>query len=210
MAFSTDRHARGDRPPGRTAEAAQRSAAVQERVHELEGVLAAALAADVHGTDLQKLKRAPRRAPPSAEPADLEPRPGPVWGAFLPQGPGPFARWFGGERRYARRLAEAEDRFAEAIERHRVNEQARRERVARATRDHAEQQRRLDEATAEQHTRIDEYERAVEAHDRRAVSRYFQKALDRTAEPHRLPESPAGLATFPSPLCLPWSGTCPI
>jgi restriction system protein len=187
MAFSTDRHARGDRPPGRTAEAAQRSAAVQERVHELEGVLAAALAADVHGTDLQKLKRAPRRAPPSAEPADLEPRPGPVWGAFLPQGPGPFARWFGGERRYARRLAEAEDRFAEAIERHRVNEQARRERVARATRDHAEQQRRLDEATAEQHTRIDEYQRAVEAHDRRAVSRYFQKALDRTAEPYEFP-----------------------
>jgi restriction system protein len=187
MAFSTERHARSDRPPGRTAEAAQRSAAVQERVRELEGVLAAALAADVHGTDLQTLKRAPRRAPPSAEPADLEPRPGPVWAAFLPQGPGPFARWFGGERRYARRLAEAEDRFAEAIERHRANEEARRERVVRANRDHAEQQRRLDDATAEQHTRIDAYQRAVEAGERHAVSRYFQKALDRTNEPYDFP-----------------------
>lgn len=187
MAYSIDRHARSDRPPGRTAEAAQRTAAVQERVRELQAVLAAALAIEVHGTDLQSLKRAPRRAPPTVSEADHVSHPGPVWAAFLPHRPGPFAHWFGGERRYARRLAEAEDRFAEAIERHRSTEEARRERVARATRDQAEQQRRLDDATAEQHARVDEYQRAVESRDRKAVSRYFQKALDRTAEPHDFP-----------------------
>lgn len=187
MGWSSERQARSDRPPGRTAEAAQRTAAVHERVRELHGILAAALAGEIRGTDLQTLKRAPRRAPPVVQPSDLEPRPGPVWAAFLPSRPGPVVRWFGGERRYARRLAEAEDRFAEAIERHRVNEETRRERVARATRDHTEQQRRLDDAIAEQHQRVDEYQRAVESRDRRAVSRYFQKALDRIPEPQDFP-----------------------
>ena len=119
-------------------------------------------------------------------PADLEPHPGPVWAAFLPHPPGHF-RWWGAERRYARRLAAAEDRFAEAIERHRAFEENRRERVARALRDQVEQQRRLDEATAEQHARIDTYQRAVENRDRAAVSKYFQKALDRVAEPLDFP-----------------------
>ncbi|TCO48641.1 restriction system protein [Kribbella antiqua] len=182
MGRSLEGQARSDRPPGRTAEAAQRTAAVEERVRALGNILADALAIDVDGTDLQTLKRAPRRAPPTGSPADLEPHPGPVWDAFVPHPPGPL-RWWGTERRYARRLAEAEDRFAEAIERHQAAEENRRERLARAQRDQAEQQRRLDEATAEQHARIDAYERAVRARDRLAVSRYFQKALDRVAEP---------------------------
>ncbi|MDX6253462.1 MAG: restriction system protein [Kribbellaceae bacterium] len=205
MAFSSERHARSDRPPGRTAEAAQRTAAVQERVLALRGLLAAALATEVSGTDLQTLKRAPRRAPPSVAEADLVARPGPVWAAFLPHRPGPFARWFGAERRYARRLAEAEDRFAEAIERRRAAEEARRARVARATRDQADQQRRLDDATAEQHARIDEYQRAVESRDRRAVSRYFQKALDRTPEPCDFPRRRrAGYVPESTLLALEW------
>lgn len=205
MAFSTERDARSDRPPGRTAEAAQRTAAVVERVRELQGVLAEALSVEINGTDLQTLKRAPRRAPPAVSEADLVPHPGPVWEAFRPHQPGPFAPLVGGNRRYARRLAEAEDRFAEAIERHRAAEEARRERVARATRDQAEQQRRLDDATAEQHARVDEYQRAVEARDRRAVSRYFQKALDRTAEPHDFPRRrKAGYVPESTLLALEW------
>jgi restriction system protein len=186
MGRSLEGQARSDRPPGRTAEAAQRTAAVVERVRALGNVLADALAIDVHGTDLQTLKRAPRRAPPTVSPADLEPHPGPAWAAFVPHPPGRF-RWWGAERRYARRLAAAEDRFAEAIERHRAFEENRRDRVARAVRDQVEQQRRLDEATAEQHARIDTYQRAVENRDRAAVSKYFQKALDRVAEPLDFP-----------------------
>ncbi|TCC39063.1 restriction endonuclease [Kribbella capetownensis] len=182
MGRTVEGHARSDRPPGRTAEAAQRTVAVEERVRMLSGILSDALAIDVHGTDLQTLKRAPRRAPPSASPSDLEPHPGPVWDAFVPHPPGRF-RWWGAERRYNRRLACAEDRFAEAIERHWASEESRRERVARALRDQLEQQRRLDEATAEQHARIDAYQRAVQNRDRAAVSRYFQKALERVAEP---------------------------
>ncbi|TDO49128.1 restriction system protein [Kribbella sp. VKM Ac-2527] len=187
MGWSGDRVARSERPPGRTAEAAQRTAAVRERVRELQSVLAEALAIEVHGTDLQTLKRAPRRAPPLVSAAELEPHPGPVWAAFLPSPPGPFASWVGGNRRYARRLRQAEDRFAEAIERHRAAEETRRERVARSSREQAEQQRRLDETTAEQHQRVDEYQRCVENRDRKAVTRYFQKALERTAEPHDFP-----------------------
>lgn len=182
MGRSAEGQHRSDRPPGRTAEAAQRTAAVSERVRDLGNVLASTLAIDVHGTDLQTLKRAPRRAPPAVPAADLTARPGPVWDAFLPQAPGPF-RWWGAERRYARRLAAAEDRFAEAIERHRVAEENRRDRVARAQREQVEQQRRLDEATAEQHARVDAYQRAVESHDRAAVTRYFTKALERVTEP---------------------------
>lgn len=186
MGRSIEGRARSDRPPGRTAEAAQRTAAVEERVRVLGDILAGALAIDVHGTDLRTLRRTPRRAPPTVSPADLEARPGPVWDAFVPHPPGRF-RWWGAERRFARRLADAEDRFAEAIERHRAAEDTRRERVARALRDQIEQQRRLDEATAEQHARIDAYERAVENRDRAAVTRYFQKALDRVTEPLDFP-----------------------
>ena len=65
MGRSFEGHARSDRPPGRTAEAAQRTAAVQEHVQALESILAGALAAEVDGIDLQTLKRAPRRAPPT-------------------------------------------------------------------------------------------------------------------------------------------------
>src|SRR5215217_4813302 len=186
MGRSGDANAGSYRPPGRTAEAAQRTAAVADRVRLLSSVLADALAIEVQGTDLQSLKRAPRRAPPKVSPADLEPRPGPVWDAFVPHPPGPF-RWWGSERRYARRLAAAEDRFAEAIERHAAAETNRRERVARALRDQLEKQRRLDEATAQQHARIDAYQWAVENRDRAAVSRYFQKALDRVPEPLDFP-----------------------
>ncbi|TDD28635.1 restriction endonuclease [Kribbella turkmenica] len=186
MARSPEDQARSDQPPRRSAEAAQRTAAVVERVRALGNVLADALAVEVCGTDLQTLKRAGRRAPPTVSPADLEPHPGPVWAAFVPHPPGRF-RWWGAERRYARRLAAAEDRFAEAIERHRAFEENRRERVARALRDQAEQQRRLDEATAQQHARIDAYQRAVEGRDRAAVSKYFQKSLDRVAEPLDFP-----------------------
>ncbi len=87
MGWSLDRQARSERPPGRTAEAAQRTAAVHERVRLLEGILASALAEQVRGTDLQTLKRAPRRAPPVLAAADLQPHPGPVWAAFLPSPP---------------------------------------------------------------------------------------------------------------------------
>ncbi|MEU4191181.1 restriction endonuclease [Kribbella sp. NPDC026611] len=187
MGRAVEGHARSDRPPGRTAEAAQRTAAVQERVRVLGNILADALAVDVHGTDLQTLKRAPRRAPPTGSPADLDAHPGPVWDAFVPQPPGHF-RWWGAERRFARRLADAEDRFAEAIERHRAAEETRRERVSRALREQVEHQRRLNEATAEQHARIDAYERAVESRDRAAVTRYFTKALDRLPGPLDFPQ----------------------
>ncbi|MFG1908708.1 restriction endonuclease [Kribbella sp. NPDC048928] len=186
MGRSAEGHARSDRPPGRTAEAAQRTAAVQEHVQVLENILSDALAVDVHGTDLQTLKRAPRRAPPTVSPTDLEAHPGPVWDAFVPHPPGRF-RWWGAERRFARRLADAEDRFAEVIERHLAAEETRRERVAKALREQVEQQRRLDEATAEQHARIDAYERAVISRDRAAVTRYFTKALDRLPEPLDFP-----------------------
>ena len=205
MGWSTERHARSECPPGRTAEAAQRTAAVSDRVRALQGVLAAALATEVRGTDLQKLKRVPRRAPPAVPEADLVPRPGPVWAAWDQVARRPPVGWFGGERRYARRLAVAEDRFAVAIERHRAAEETRRTRVARAIRDQAEQQRRLDDAIAEQHARIDEYQRAVESRDRRAVSRYFQKALDRAAEPLDFPRRRrAGYVPESTLLALEW------
>ncbi len=186
MGRTVEGHARSYRPPGRTAEAAQRTAAVEERVRALGNILCDALATDVQGTDLQTLKRAPRRAPPAVSPADLDPHPGPVWDAFVPRPPRPF-RWWGAERRFARRLQAAEDRFAEAIVRHQATEETRRARVARAVREQVEHQRRLDQATEEQHARIDVYRRAVEHRDRVAVSRYFQKALDRVAEPLDFP-----------------------
>jgi restriction system protein len=205
MNRSIEGHARSDRPPGHAAEAAERTAAVQERVEALRGVLAAALATEVHATDLQTLKRAPRLAPPTVTPADLVPCPSPSWSAFVPRRPGLVARMFGAERRYALRVADAEDRFAEAISRYRAAEEARRERVALAIRDRAEQQRRLDEDTAEQHERIDNYERAVQAGERRAVSRYFQKALDRVHEPLDFPRRRrAGYVPESTLLALEW------
>jgi len=186
MAWSDGRHVRSPSPPGRSAEAAERTAGVRERVHELQGILATALADEVSGVDLQTLKHAPRQAPPLVATGDLMPCPAPDWDDFAPNLPG-FRGWFGGRQRYAGRLAAAEDRFADAIEAHRTNEEARRLRVARAQREQAENQRRLDEEAAEQHAQIDAFQRAVQAGDRRAVSRYFKKVLDRVPEPPDFP-----------------------
>ncbi|WP_328991085.1 restriction endonuclease [Kribbella sp. NBC_01245] len=187
MVWSSERPARGDSPPARTAEAAERTAAVRERVRDLQAVLADALAIDVSGVDLQALKRAPRRAPPAVTGIDALPQPAPVWGDFVPAPPGPWY-WPGGRKRFARRLRAAEERFAAAIEAHRESEEERRKRVTRARRVEAEEQRRLDDEAAEQHERVDAYQRSVQSGDRRAVSRYFQKVLDRIPEPCGFPK----------------------
>jgi len=186
MVWFEERHARSLSPPGRTAEAAERTAAVLERVRELQGVLATALATEVSGVDLQALKRAPRCAPPAGPARDATPLPAPAWEDFAPFHRTHFG-WFGGKRRHARQVVAAEDRFAAALEAHRTAEEERRLRVARAWRDQADEQRRLDGEIAEQHARVDAYQRAVESGDRRAVSRYFQRVLDRIPEPLDFP-----------------------
>ncbi len=181
MAWSTDPPRAGGRP-SRAVEAAEETAAVEERVRELRGVLADALRTPVCGVDLETLKRPPRKAELDLAPEDHEPVPLPRWADFRPEPPGSMSRLFVPSARIARRVAEAEDAFAAAIEAHRRREDERQGRVRRAQRDRSERQRRYDEEAAEQHARVDEFTDALRRRDRRAVRRYFQRSLDLVPE----------------------------
>ncbi len=205
MAWTTDPPARAGGRPSRAVEAAQETAAVEQRVRVLRGVLSAALDNCVRSVDLESLKRPPRAAELELAAADREPVPLPTWSEFRPEPPGSVGRLLIGSRRFARRVTEAEDRFAAAIEAHRREEDDRRLRVQRAQRERAERQRRYDAEVAEQHARVDEFLQALRQRDRRAVRRYFQNSFDHVPEPPGFPRGRrVGYAPESGLLALDW------
>jgi restriction system protein len=170
----------------RIEHAAGMTAAAEQRMAELTGVLTAALASPPRGVDFEAMKK---RAPsfPLELGVDTQPVPAPEWQDFEPPPPGTFGRLFGGDARYARDQAAAERAFAAAVEAHKTAEVARQQRVVEARRLHSERQSAANAQAAKHNAAIDAFAAAVRSGDRHAVSRYFQLVIDQVRDPGGFP-----------------------
>jgi restriction system protein len=170
----------------RAERAAALTAASEERVRELNGLLAASLSSPPRPLDFETMKKRPSARPLDMG-ADAEPISAPVWGNFEPPPAGALSRLFGGDRRYARDHAAAEVAFADAVDQHKSAEIARQQRVVSARRAHAELQASDRAAAAQKNAEVDAFADAVRARDRHAASEYFQLVIDAVADPDGFP-----------------------
>ncbi|WP_203218594.1 restriction endonuclease [Saccharopolyspora spinosa] len=168
--------------------AKRQTEAVEQRVTELTGILSAALSKPVGPLDFKTVKDKPS-LPTLDLRSDAQPTSPPRWEQFAPDTPGTVSRMFGGQARYEREKAIAEQSFEAALESHRQDETARQQRVVEARAKHAEQVEAAKKRVATQHQSIEDLRRKVREKDRHAVSRYFQLVLDSIKDPSGLPNT---------------------
>lgn len=170
----------------RIEQAAGMTAAAEQRIRELTGVLATALASPPPAVNFDALKRRPATIPIELG-TDAQPLPAPRWQDYEPPSPSAVGRLFGGDARYARNRAAAESAFTAACESHKAAEIARQQRVAEARRVHAQRQLAANEEAAKHNAAIDAFAAAVQTGDRNTVSRYFQLVIDQVRDPQGFP-----------------------
>ena len=161
----------------RAGQASAQTAAVEQQMRELGGILPTALLTPVGPVDFNRLKR-PTPTIPFNPGAEAHPVPPPDWAAFAPVPPGRFGRMLGGAERHAQAEQAARSAFEAALDNHRAAETARAQRVAAARREHAERQAKATADAAAQHAKVDQFAQAVLHGDRHAVSRYYQQILE--------------------------------
>jgi restriction system protein len=187
----------------RDEEAVEKTAAIERRVAELEGLLGAALGRNpVIRFDSLKVKAAvqPLNLGPLANPVPV-----PQWADFEPKPPSALGRMLGGGQRFQDAHDAAEHAFAAAQADHQRREAARQRGIAAARaawpRAANEERSRADEHNG----RIAELEAGFCAHDRFAVSKYVQMVLDRSPYPDGFPtERHAGYVPESSLLAVEW------
>lgn len=117
----------------RLQEAERHTADVDRRIGALGNVLSSAVGAQARPLNFETLKQTPTVAALDLG-ADSARTPPPTWEQYAPIPPGLIGRLFGGEARYARDRALAEQRYTAAVEEHRRAEEARQVRVLEAQR----------------------------------------------------------------------------
>jgi restriction system protein len=186
----------------RDDEAAAKTAAIEQRVVELEGLLRSSL------TREPRIKIASLKRTASVPPLDLGPLatpiPVPQWEDHAPRSGG-LQRLFSSAQRQQATLAEAQQRFGQAQREHQLQEAERLRKVAQArtawNQQAAEAMRQVDAHNAH----IDELVKGLRGHDRFAVSEYVQMVLDRSPYPDGFPaERRAGYVPESSLLAVEW------
>jgi restriction system protein len=152
----------------------------------LDELLSHALEQPVAPLDLQAQKRS---APidPLRLGLDAMPAPRPDWTSFAPAAPGAAGRLLGGNARHERKIAEARDRFEQAVAAYEAEEAARQCRVEVARRHHAERQQAAEQRVIAENSEIDQLIIGVQGGDRRAVSGYYQRLVNAVADPAEFP-----------------------
>jgi restriction system protein len=138
----------------RMDQAAGMTAAAEQRIRELTGVLATALASPTPAVNFDTLKQRPANVPFELG-VDAQPLPAPRWQDYEPSPPSAVGRLFGGDARYTRNRAAAESAFASACESHKAAEIARQQRVAKARQIHAQRQSAANDQAAKHNAAID-------------------------------------------------------
>lgn len=188
----------------RMAQAGELTSEAEQRMADLSTVLATALAHPPPGVDLNALKRRLSEVPLDLG-VDAQPVAVPVWQDFEPPLPGALGRLFGGDTRYARERAEAEQAFAAAVEKCKAAEIARQRRVIEARRAHAERRAVARAKVDTYNASVDRFAAGVRSADRHAVSHYFQLVIDRVPDPDGFPRQRlAGYVPESTLLALEW------
>jgi restriction system protein len=187
----------------RDEDAFSKSAALDERITELETLMLSSLTRNPRIT-FTSLKRS-IIIPPLSLGALANAIPPPQWVDFVPPPPPKLQRMFGGSQRYQGQLDDATQRFAQAQANNQQQEAARHRGVAEAhtARNHkiAELQREVDAHNA----RVDRLAVGFREHDRFAVSEYVQMVLDGSPYPTGFPtERHAGYVPESSLLAVEW------
>ncbi|MDX2968880.1 restriction endonuclease [Kribbella solani] len=202
----------------KAAEKAQREAYVQaqldeaerlttqaeRRVGELTELLSRSLQSPPARVDFGALMRT-RSLVPLDLGDDAQPQPAPVWESYAPFPPGAISRLFGGEDRFTRRRAEAENKFARASQAHKAAESARVGRVANLRGEQAREQAAADAEVARHNSKVKLFVEKVRAGDRHAVSRYFSMLIEQAPDPKGFPgRRMAGYVPESNLLALEW------
>src|SRR5260370_32907800 len=169
----------------RDEEATAKTAAVEQRVTELENLLRSSLSRDPR-ISFESMRRAV-----SVQPLDLgrdaNPIPVPQWGDYAPRRPGGLQRMIGGSGRFQRAYEEAKRDFDQAQVRYQQDESARQRRIAEArvawNLAVAKARREVDAHNAH----VAQLATGFRDHDRFAVSEYLQKVLDQSPYPAGFP-----------------------
>jgi restriction system protein len=170
----------------RAKRVAAANADLRSRLDALDTLLHTTLAIDDH-IDLERLKKTATYPP--FDPGELGvPLKAPDWRRFAPPTPHALDKMFGGESRYQRLLAEAEQAFEKAKAKHAAAESARRQRLAEARRAYEQQCRQIDAEVAAHNDEIDRFGAALAAAEPNAVVQYFGLVLGNSVYPDDFPQ----------------------
>ncbi|MEE6263974.1 restriction endonuclease [Plantactinospora sonchi] len=170
----------------RSKRVAAANANLQSQLDELDNLLRTTLAIDDH-IELERLKK--QSTYPPFDPGDLGvPVKAPDWRRFAPPTPNTLDKMFGGESRYQRLLAEAEQAFEKAKAKHAAVESTRQQRLAQARRTYEQRCQQLDAQVASHNSEIDEFGAALAAAEPNAVVKYFGLVLGNSVYPEDFPQ----------------------
>ncbi len=187
----------------RDKEAASRTAAVEQRIAELDGLLRSSLARDPR-VSLTGLRR-----DVDVPPLDLgqlaAPLPPPEWADFAPEPPRGLRRMLTGPQRHEAAVEIAGHAFREAQEDHQRREVERLQQVTDARRAHATMLAEAQREVAAHNAHIDQLAAGLRDKDRYAVSEYIQTVLDLSSYPAGFPaERSAGYVPESSLIAVEW------
>jgi restriction system protein len=182
----TQRIAHQDYVAAREQEAEDQNLELVERLHELEGTLAAAL----HLTwplDFATLKRPVELPQFNPQGADL-PAPEPLWQQWAPKPLGAMAKLIPGSQERHRVASEARrQQFDQTVDQWRSYEAQRQAWLALARVAHEQACERLRREIGQQHKDVDAFENAYRARDASAVTEYFTGVLEQDQLPDGYP-----------------------
>jgi restriction system protein len=180
-----------------------RTAALDQRVAELETLLLSSLTRSPQ-VSFASLKRSVT-TPPLSLGTLVNPIPLPQWTDFEPPPPGRLQRMFGGSQRYQDELDDATRRFTQAQADHQRQEMVRQRRVAEARASWNRKVADLQREVGAHNAHVDTLAAGFREHDRFAVSEYVQMVLDRSPYPTGFPtERHAGYVPESSLLAVEW------
>jgi restriction system protein len=171
----------------RAADVAADNSDIETRMSVLTGLLAATLTKDDY-IELETLKEQPRL--PRWQHQHLEvAEPAPVMEQFMPPSPSGMAKIFGGRKKYAAAVANAQAAFAAATAEHAQREAQRMAALnqARAAFDEATNKARQE--AADQNEAIDAFRAEFAAGDPDAVVSYFDMVLQASSYPNDFPRT---------------------
>jgi restriction system protein len=169
----------------RKDEASDMVAELAERLEEIETVLVTGIRTGSLLT-FAELRKTPAVSP--FDPGDVgRPIPGPNWGSYAPPAPTGFGRMLGGDARYQRKLAAAQEAFEVERTRRAAMEGARLRELATRRKAYDQQLAQAQEAVADHNAGIDQFEADYRGRDPEAVAEFCTLVLESSDYPEGFP-----------------------